>query len=345
VSSPNLQISALSSLGDHAQEWDDLVASTTLPSPFLRTWWLQAMAADGEPCHLLATTGEGTLVGGAALLRDRRLGVSRYRFLGQGTLCPDHLDLVARPGHETEVARAFAGWFRGGGSRVLDLDGLRSGSLLAAGLGVVAQPGEAAPYQPLPATYDEYVASLSASFRRGRRRSERKLAEAGVVHEAVTPAGLARAQEAFWELHRRRGDRTRILAESAVLDRAVAAGLARDEAQVDLLRTPEQVVAVSIGFRVAGRLSLYQLARTVDAEHASAGTVLLARALERAIAAGCHEADFLRGEEGYKAHFAQASRELGSVRVGHGAGGRALVAGEDAARRALTALRRARRSA
>ena len=37
---------------------------------------------------------DAALVGGLALERVRRLGVSRYRFAGSGALCPDHLDLL-----------------------------------------------------------------------------------------------------------------------------------------------------------------------------------------------------------------------------------------------------------
>jgi hypothetical protein len=37
-------VSAVASLGSRANEWDALVSASPHPSPFLRSWWLDAMA-------------------------------------------------------------------------------------------------------------------------------------------------------------------------------------------------------------------------------------------------------------------------------------------------------------
>ena len=326
-------------------EWDALLDAAAPPSPFLRSWWLATAAAAarrGEQALYLQVRRDGSLVGGAALIADRRLlGLPRYRFAGQGVLAPDHLDLIALPGHEGAVAEAFAAWFERPGWRLLDLDGVPSGGLVQQAVGGWRRDIEAAPYALLPGTSEAYLAGLSSSFRRSLRRARRGLAEAGYAHHRVAPDEAGAALAAFWRLHRARGDRDRLLAAAPVLDRAVLAGVERGECRLDVLTDGREPIAVAIGFEVAGRLSLYQVARSVVAEHGSAGTVLLADVIADAADGGCHEVDLLRGEEGYKQHFADRRRPMVALRAGHGLPARALVG----LRRVLTAARARSRAA
>jgi CelD/BcsL family acetyltransferase involved in cellulose biosynthesis len=303
-------------LGARASEWDSLVSQQPLPSPFLRTSWLEQVT-DRRVRVTLLVLEEGELLGGVALVRDRLLGVERYRFAGQGVLCPDHLDLVAAPGRERDVQAAIRGWFAAPGHRVLDLVGLAEGSRLAAALPGPAVPVDLAPYQPL--TEDDYLASRSSNFRRATRKADRRMTEDGYVH---TQVALADLPVAFGELRRLHETRD---------GRAFSASVARDEARVDLLSSPEEVVAVSLAFTSDARLSLYQVARSLDHEHRSAGTVLLHRVIVDAHASGARELDMLRGDEAYKASFADHSRAVLRLRVGHGLLGRAVVAGWAAA--------------
>jgi CelD/BcsL family acetyltransferase involved in cellulose biosynthesis len=328
-------------LADHAAAWDALVEASSLPSPFLRSWWLHSVSAAPGTAHLLVMS-DGELVGGLALARDRLLGISRYRFAGQGVLCPDHLDALALPGHEDEVAGALRGWFEAPGQRIVDLSGLREGSLVARALARTPERLDVAPFQALPGDGTDFLAGRSSNFRRSVRKAERRLDEAGVTHRRVEPATLPAALDAFRRLQGDRDGRGPLLDELPVLARALASGLARDEARVDVLETPAEVVAVSLAFVVAGRLSLYQVARSLDHAHRSAATVLLNRVITEALADGCHEVDMLRGDEGYKTSFADARRELFRLRAGHGVLARGLVAG-----RALgvSAIRRVRRTA
>ena len=116
-------------------------------------------------------------------------------------------------------------------------------------------------------------------------------------------------------------------------------GVRRREARVDVLASDDAVVAVSLAFVVGGRLSLYQVARSLDPEHDGAGNVLLVAVIEDAVAAGCHEIDLLRGGEAYKASFADGTRTVGRLRAAHGAAARALLGAEDVAR-SISARRR-----
>lgn len=317
-------------LGESASAWDALVDASPLPSPFLRSWWLGAVEHK-TPSHLLFHDRAGALVGGVPLVRDRWFGVPRVRFAGAGVLCPDHLDLVCRPGYEEATGTGLMTWITcGPRNLVLDLGGLVHRSLLGRAL---ARPGEAvdgAPYAALPAS-GTYLDTRSAGTRRSVRRSERRLVAAGSRHVRVTPADLATALADFRRLHDSRPDRAPLLAALPRLARAVAAGLAAGEARVDVLERDGRAQAVSIAFTVAGRLSLYQVARSLEREDDGAGSVLLQRVVEDAAADGCHEVDLLRGDEAYKSSLADDRRTIGRIRAARGPAARALLAGRSAA--------------
>lgn len=332
-----LLTSVVPHLGEHATGWDALVDDSSVPSPFLRSWWLGN--AEPKTCsHLLFHGTDGTLVGGVPLVLDRVAGVPRLRFSTAGVLCPDHLDLVARTGAEEIVGTGFMKWVTSlGRNLVIDLTGLVHLSLLSHTLARAGEaPGEildVAPYAALPAAPATYLETRSSGTRRSVRRTDRRLSAAGARHHRVEPSGLANALEDFRRLHAAREDRAPLLAALPLLARAVAAGMAAGEARVDVLETGGRTQAVSIAFVVAGRISLYQVARSLAREDDGAGTALLHRVVEDAVLAGCHEVDLLRGDEGYKASLADDRRSIGRIRTARGpVAGALLAAGSEAAR-------------
>jgi CelD/BcsL family acetyltransferase involved in cellulose biosynthesis len=330
-------------LGEHVVAWDSLVSQQPLPSPFLRSFWLHRVV-DPAAAAFLLVLDQGRLLGGVPLVRDRLLGVERYRFAGQGVLCPDHLDLVAAPGREPDVQRLVREWFDGPGARVVDVTGLAEGSRLAAALPGTAYRVDRAPYEPLTEHGGDYLGSRSSNFRRATRRADRRLTGAGYVHTRVTAHDTPAAFADLRRLHASRDGRGPLLAALPRLTEAFVDGVARGEARVDVLSSPEGTVAVSLAFASDRRLSLYQVARSTDREHGSAATVLLHRVIADAVDAGFVELDLLRGDEAYKASFADSSRHVLRLRVGHGLRGRALVTGWAAGRWArATSCRTSRR--
>jgi CelD/BcsL family acetyltransferase involved in cellulose biosynthesis len=313
-------------LGQYAEEWDSLVSRQPLPSPFLRSFWLDRVI-DPRSAVVLLALEDGRLLGGVPFVRDRLLGLERYRFAGQGVLCPDHLDLVAAPGREPDVQRLLREWFTGPGQRILDLTGVAERSRIDAALGGAARSVDRAPYQPLPGPSQDYLATRSSNFRRATRKADRRMTEADYVHRRVAAGDVASTLDQLRRLHERRDGRGPLLQLLPTLTEAFADGVARGEARVDALASPDEVVAVSLAFTSDGRLSLYQVARSLDREHRSAGTVLLHRVIADAVTAGFHELDLLRGAEDYKSSFADSTRDVLRLRVGHGLAARALVAG------------------
>jgi CelD/BcsL family acetyltransferase involved in cellulose biosynthesis len=333
-----------SRLGEHAADWDGFVAAQPVPSPFLRSWWLEALAEDGA-CFVLVLR-EGRLLGGLALNERRLPGLRIYRFLGTGTLAPDHLDVVADPAHRAEVVAALRAWATGRGNRLFDLDGVAATSELPRWLPAArTSEREPAPYQPLPGDPDEYFASRPKSFRKTVRRTQNRIRAMDAHIRAADAHTLRSDLDAFAAMHRARGDREALLAELPLLRRLLAAGLPSGEARVDVLESGGQPLGIHIWFAVCGRANLYQTARTVDARSDNASTMLGLDAVNQMIAAGGSEVDLLRGDEEYKRYFADHRRALLRVQAASGPLARTALLATELARRVLRAIRAQRASA
>ena len=317
-----MRVSVTNVLGAYADAWDSLVESLPIPSPFLRSWWLDA-AAGSRPCIVLVLQRD-RLVGGLALESDRHVGIERLRLLGAGPLCPDHLDAVAAPGMQAEVAAVLRGWLARPGDRLLDLDGVVSDSLVATAL-----PGrvrrELTAIAPWVALSGGYLERRSHALRRMVHRTERRLVrETGsCIVERVGDVELG--LRVLRRLHAQRwGEASVFLGDFDRFAAVCRAAAARGELAIDVLRAGDETVAVVASFELAGRISYHQGGRIPAQRWRTAGTLLLARVFDDAARRGLIEADLLRGDEAYKALFADGRRELWRLRCA--VGPRALVA-------------------
>lgn len=326
-----------------AAEWDALVERMPLPSPFLRSWWIDAMAAAvGADARIVLVYDGDELLGGLPLQRSVRGGVEVLAFLGTGPLEPDHLDVVAAPGREGRVAAEVARWLGRRGNRVIDLRGVADGSPL-----IDSVPGwgettelEVAPWVRLNVTADEYLAARGGRTRSTVRRTAKRLDAAGVRFEVVDSSdtvAVEAALDTLAELHDGRwGDESGFLAAWPTFAAAARAGAAAGEvAFSQLVAADGRAIAIEVDFRVAGRTSFYQAGRLTDHDWRGSGSVLRWRIIEDAIDRGDHEFDLLRGGENYKTEWATDERRLLRIRRGVGPLGIAQVA----AARASAAIR------
>ena len=304
-----------------AAQWDQLVDSSPLPSPFLRSWWLAGAGGPGR--HFLLVAEGAHLLGGLAV--ERRHPMLSVRMMGDGSLCPDHLDLLAAPGHEAAVIGLLRDWLCRPGERLLDLKGIRAGSRLVEALPgrVRCEPMAVSPFTPLPGSPEAYRATLPAQFRKNLRVSAKRLAAEGVTHQTIRGRAVLQRLGTLRDLHRSQwGSRSNFL---PVFDRfaaGFAGGCAADEVAVHELRNDNLVVATVTAFEVAGRVSLYQSARLTDRRWRDATTVLLAAIIDDACARGFREVDFLRGDEPYKGRFTPKHRQMLRLVAGKGVMGR-----------------------
>jgi len=308
-------------LSGWAAEWDRLVDSSPLPSPFLRSWWLTGAGGPGR--HFLLVVDGAHLLGGLAL--EKRHAMLSVRMMGDGSLCPDHLDLLAAPGHEATVVGLLRDWLCRPGERLLDLKGVRAGSRLLDALPgrVRREPMAVAPFTPLPDSPEAYRATLPAQFRKNLRVAAKRLAAEGMAHQTIRGQEVLQGLDTLRGLHRSQwGDRSNFL---PVFDRfaaGIAGGCAADEVVVHELGNDHLVVATVTAFEVAGRVSLYQSARLTDRRWRDATIVLLAAIIDDACARGFSEVDFLRGDEPYKGRFTPNHREMLRLVAGKGVVGR-----------------------
>ena len=313
-------------LGAYAAAWDALVDSSPLPSPFLRSWWLEQVGGT-SPLYLLVLDGD-ELVGGLALDADRVRGVRRLRYLGAGPLAPDHLDLVARPDRQGEVVALLRRWLGRPGSRLLDLEGTVTASRLRAALPgpVHEERAEVAPYVTLPGDAAALMARLSSRVRNTVRRTTRRLEAAGARHRVAEPADVERALEDLRRLHTERWEAgSGFLPSYEGFAAAVRHGVGRGEVVLHELVVGDEVIACEVDFEVAGRASFYQGGRSGAPEWRGAGTMLRAAVVARACDGGLTEYDLLRGDEAYKRDWADGRRPLVRLRAASGAAARAVL--------------------
>ncbi|HKN38352.1 MAG TPA: GNAT family N-acetyltransferase [Acidimicrobiia bacterium] len=319
-----LKLAVQTGLGSWAGAWDALVDQMPVPSPFLRSWWLEATAE--RPCFVLVFEDD-FLAGGLALEEEWRGRLPVYRMMGVG-LCPDHLDLVAAPEQAVAVGDAVAGWLSRPGSRVLDLEGVVPDSRLLAAL-----PGrvrrdvvDMAPWEPLPRDPNVYFAHRSANFRANLRKAARRLTNEGAYHRAASPSSFDSALEALRGLHAARwGNATPFLLAFDRFAVAARSGAARGQVVLHEFVVEETVLASVVGFDVAGRLSLYQSGHATDPRWRNATTVLLHEIIAEACRLGRREVDLLRGTEPYKRSFASNQRPVVRLRAASGTAGRLVL--------------------
>jgi len=325
-----LELRILSELGDLAVEWDALAAAQPLPSPFLRSWWIDHVAA-GElvlPCWFDGPR----LVGGAAFERDRpgrgRLSIERLRNVGQGVLAPDHLDVIATEEHRDRVAAELVEWLQRPGSRIVDLDGLAAGGRLASAFAGHELERVGAPYATLPDDPAAYLAARPGKVRSTISRTAKRFAREGVVHRRVEPDDAPRALDELARLHEGRWAEESSFLEAWGRFRAAAlAGVRAGEVRLHEMVTAEgHVVATELDLVVGARTCFYQAGRSTDREWRGGGSVLRAEIIAEAIEAGHGEYDLLRGDEPYKADWSEGRREVVRCRVGVGPSGRAVLA-------------------
>ncbi|MCU1459026.1 MAG: hypothetical protein JWL73_3118 [Actinomycetia bacterium] len=315
---PGTRIEVRAGLGDLAEEWDACVDAGPLPSPFLRSWWLDAVA--GPDARFVCVHGPGTLIGGLALQVDRVFATPRFRVLGR-ELTPDHLDLVALRGAEGPVGAALAEWCARPGRRVFDLEGVaQEARLLQVLPGPVRVDVETdARFEPTTDGIDAYLARRSASTRTNLGQAQRRLAREHVETRPVPPAEIDRALDDLFRLHGLAfGDRSQFLPHFDRFRLAARAGAPSGEFRCYEARSASGAVAMDAWTLVAGRASILQRGRAPMRAVRDVGWVLFVAALDDLIADGATELDVLRGTDAWKPGWAGETRELLRLRAGSG---------------------------
>ena len=328
-------LTAETAFAELAIDWNRLHEQTAAASVFNSWlwqyhWW--RVYGRGQPLRVLAAQRGDQVIGILALYlgTERALGwpVRVLKLVGTGAdTNPDDLGPVLAPSHEREAARALArAALRLPEGDLLLVSDLHPEGVFAEELERAARRErrsvrcgitERIAYVDLPASWEEYLRSLSANRRAEIRRARRRLASRHAARFFVweDAARLDEAARLLAELHRRRwapsgGSESFATPQYREFHRTVIrSSFARDWLRLYCLEIDGDVAAMLYCYRFRNRVFLMQGGFDPAWAAYKPGTVLLSHAIEEAIAEGNEVFDFLRGEHRYKDHLASGERE------------------------------------
>jgi CelD/BcsL family acetyltransferase involved in cellulose biosynthesis len=315
-------------------EWNEVVAASRLASVFVTHEWLNAWwthLRGSRRLAILAVRDQDELIGVAPLsITHGRLPLwSRCEFLGTGLAGSDYLDIVAKDGRETDVARA-ATRFMQANKPTLHLDHLPAHSLAARLVLPLVESGWTARQKrhgvcPLVAlndgSWEGFLGRLATSHRATVRRRLNGLARKfDLKFSEVTEDGQRRDtlntlfafHDARWGT---RGGSTAFASRELrafhhdATRRLLVAGWLRLYA----LRLNDDLAAVMYGFAFKRRFYFYQHGFDAKFHQHSVGRALVELSIKAAIAEGCTEFDMLYGDEAYKSFWATGKRDLDRI--------------------------------
>ncbi|WP_322817329.1 GNAT family N-acetyltransferase [Tepidiforma sp.] len=318
-------------LDDLAPEWEALAAAVPGAAPFhLPAWhrtWLRHHGAAAEPVYL-SIRRDDRLIGVAAL--DLQPGGATD--LGDPNV-RDYGGPLALPGEEEAVAAGILEWLREDFTRAFEPWGIPAdGPWPAAfrtaaeryGWSFAAEPEATCPGIDLPATFDEYVASLPKHDRHELRRKLRNFEAAGAAaFERITGSGVGEHLDLLFAMMRAsRADKAAFLTpERESFFRALADAFApAGQLALGLTTLDGRPVAATLTFELGPTIFLYNSGYDPAFARLAPGLVSKARALRDAIERGFARFDFLRGEEPYKRHLGGTDRQLLRLRLEDRAG-------------------------
>ena len=305
-------------------EWNDLLKRSAFDILFLtwewqRTWWKHL----GEGDLLLVTMrdDQGHLTGIAPLYRTVSAGGERKLNIVGCVDVSDYLDIIVAQGYEREVYGALldyldsaemAGW---DAAELCNVPEISPAHQALAEMAV--EHGhefrtiieDVCPVIDLPATWDEYLASLDKKQRHEIRRKMRRIGREADVNWYIVDQGrdLAEEIEAFIELHQKSSaDKVDFMDEQMKgFFRAVAHVLQTPGwLQLAFIEVDGQKAASMLNFDYEDAILVYNSGYDPQHRaHLSPGIVLLAYCIQHAIELGRARFDFLRGDEPYKYRF------------------------------------------
>jgi CelD/BcsL family acetyltransferase involved in cellulose biosynthesis len=327
---------AFALLGD---QWNDLVYTSTRPSPFmLHCWLLEWWRHYGEACRLAVETAYRgqTLVAALPLVTFARGGLRVATFIGARQSCLG--DVLLADGEGPELVDALVARASAADHDYADLFGLAADSRLAALSGPRSLrlfERVAAPVLDISDGWPEtYRAKTDSRKRSHHKRRRRQLAELGKVEisHSRTFEELEPALEEGFRVHelrwRGRPDGSGLVTETGMrFNRAALRGLAElDASRIVSLLVDGRTIAWSWYFVLGERAYLHRLAFDPAFARCSPGLINALDTLESVAHDGVTRVEFLGGAERYKVELAD---RLEPLHLGLGlpgsAAGRAVV--------------------
>ena len=290
--------------------WNDLKQRLKWDIPFmlpgwLRVWW-QAFGAGSE--LYLRSIREGKDIIGIAPLRIKD---GKAYSIGSADVC-DYMDFVVTPGKERAFFTALLDHLQYEGIKELFLESLRPDSTVMTslvtpakikGCEVACTHQDVSLDLDLPATWEEYLDTLTPKQRRETGRRFRRLEEMGDMKFRTVETAEPDAMNVFFKLLRQsRADKAAFMtAQMESFFRALAESMAEAKMlRLGILEVSALPVAAVMCFDYNKTVYLYNSG--YDPQHGFLSVGLLSKVLsiKDSIARGRKRYDFLKGAEEYK---------------------------------------------
>jgi len=303
---------------DHLLKWD-LVFS--IPC-WLEVWWREFQPE--SELYVRAVREQADIIG-IASLQVKGTGAS---FVGSADVC-DYMDFVVVPGRETDFFNVLLDDLKQRGITHLDLRSLRPDSTVLTDLVAVAegrqyevlcQPEDVSVELDLPATWEEYLAALTAKQRHEVKRKIRRLDEAGEVSYRSVKGGAATddALEIFLSMFAEsRSDKAEFLTErrESFFRSMVGAMCSAELLKLGILELDALPVAIIMCFDYNDSTYLYNSGYEPKYGSLSVGLLSKALCIQESIREGKKTFDFLKGEETYKYRLGGKAIPLSSCQI------------------------------
>lgn len=319
----------LSELERDRAHWDALAGSF----PFFQfDWmanWFQILGKELELAVLVGIDKDDQWIGIAPWCIDRTQPLlNKIRFLGSGDACSDYLRLIASEENHQEFNRVAIDWLIGnigcpktlGRIDVIDLEGISPEDPIANYLCEVFTANgmkhhttdlEGGWQVELPSTWEELNAKFSKNMRRKTNSAAKRLASADT--EVLSTADSRYSTEQLWkifvELHQKR---RKTLGQPGCfadtdfehfLKRAFLSLNNKNLAELLIINFEKRPLAAALFLSSESTFYLYQSGMDTSRMRLEPGYQICSIAIQRAIALGLQQFDFLRGDEPYKARW------------------------------------------
>lgn len=316
-----IDVRDLEALRELREVWDELAADAGLFMSFdwMDAWWI----AFGHELqmHILVISSGSRIVALAPLSRTPgsiiHFRPAIYRFLSDGSGDADNLDVLVRPGWESEAAAALAEWLEreSGPGEILELRSVLPGSTTAAVIMKllrnrnwrILEDRSARLIVRLEADLESHLDKLSPATRALIRRRRRQTLGHGAHATRCTSADGARTTlRALFDLHERRhrleGSSGHFTNEQRrhFYEILVARLVEREELELWSLERDGDTIAVQLGATSGGTFYPLQEGFEPDAASCSPGLVLQSAIFEDLIRRGIRIVDFQQGDEDFK---------------------------------------------
>ena len=322
---PSLSVETLTSLADLESlraEWWDLWQRCPDATPFQSPAWTIAWwkhLGRGELCALALRRNQRLVALAPWFTYQADNGVRRLLLLGTGV--SDYLDLLVEPEFSNDTQLLVSEWL--GQDAAWDSCEFRQlttcSTLLNFEVGPEYRtdqlPDEVCPVLKLPARIDDLDQVVPKAMLKNVRYYRHRLGKkCSFEIESASLDTFPSVFETLLKLHRARwAERALpgVLSDSrfeAFHREAAGELLTRQVLRFYTLSADGQIVAVLYGFCHRQRTMFYLSGFDPEWSSFSPGVLLIAHTIEQAVLEGCHEFDFLRGNEPYKYLWGAADR-------------------------------------